>query len=210
MRRLSLIVGLVILAVTWLGPLPRMAQYSFSAHMAMHMSVVALATAYLAVGVAGGRFDLAQRYPRLVSPIPASILELVIVWAWHAPFLHHLARHTWYGFAVEQGMFLISGFLLWISALGGAPPRSGGRAGAGIVGLLLTSMHMTLLGALLALTPRPLFVHGMHGGLLSPLDDQHLGGAIMLFVGGVAYLAGALWLTADMLGRSSQSVEAAQ
>jgi putative membrane protein len=34
---------------------------------------------------------------------------------------------------------------------------------------------------------------------LPPLDDQHLGGAIMLLVGGVAYLAGGVWLTAGLL-----------
>ena len=40
------------------------------------------------------------------------------------------------------------------------------------VGLLLTAMHMTLLGALLALTPRPLYEHA--GGLpqLTPLEDR--------------------------------------
>jgi cytochrome c oxidase assembly factor CtaG len=46
-------------------------------------------------------------------------------------------------------------------------------------------MHMTLLGALLALTPRPLYHHaeGLTG--LTPLDDQ--------------YLLGGLWLTAGLL-----------
>jgi putative membrane protein len=64
-------------------------------------------------------------------------------------------------------------------------------------------MHMTLLGALLALAPRPLYIH-LHeqaGGLagLTPLDDQHLGGAIMLLVGGVSYLSGGLLMTARLL-----------
>ena len=61
--------------------------------------------------------------------------------------------------------------------------------------LLLTSMHMTLFGALLALTPRPLYDHAGHFASPAPLEDQHLGGAIMLLVGGLSYLAGGLWLT---------------
>jgi putative membrane protein len=63
-------------------------------------------------------------------------------------------------------------------------------------------MHMTLLGALLALPPRALYVHAGHpAGALPPLDDQHLGGAVMLVVGGVSYLAGGLALVAALLRR---------
>jgi putative membrane protein len=34
---------------------------------------------------------------------------------------------------------------------------------------------------------------------LTALDDQHLGGATMLLVGGLSYLIGGLWLTARLL-----------
>jgi putative membrane protein len=63
-------------------------------------------------------------------------------------------------------------------------------------------MHMTLLGALLALSPRPLYEHAHAAGMvagLTPLDDQHLGGAVMLLVGGVSYLIGGLVLIARLL-----------
>jgi putative membrane protein len=88
---------------------------------------------------------------------------------------------------------------MWLSAFGGDVPRDKGRAAAGMVGLLMTSMHMTLLGALLALAPRPLYPHLSGIGALTPLADQHLGGAIMLLVGGISYLAGGLWLTVAIL-----------
>jgi putative membrane protein len=65
--------------------------------------------------------------------------------------------------------------------------------------LLLTSMHMTLLGALLALTPRPLYVHAAGLSSLTAIQDQHLGGAIMLLIGGLSYLAGGLWLIVGLL-----------
>ena len=96
-------------------------------------------------------------------------------------------------------MFITSGLLVWLSAFGGGSRPSGPRRAAGIVGLLLTSMHMTLLGALLALTPRPLYAHAEALMRLTPLEDQHLGGAIMLMVGGVSYLAGGLYLTVGLL-----------
>jgi putative membrane protein len=88
---------------------------------------------------------------------------------------------------------------MWLSAFGGADSESSPRRAAGVIGLLLTSMHMTLLGALLALAPRPLFDHGHGHSAMSLLEDQHLGGAIMLLVGGVSYLAGGLWLTLGLI-----------
>ncbi len=209
MQRRSLIIGFAVLAAVWFGPLPQAAGHSFAAHMAMHMGVVAIAAGFLAFGVAGSRWDPALRAPRLIAPIPASIFELVVVWAWHTPGLHHFARHSPWGLAVEQSLFLLSGFLMWISAFGGPQPRQRDRSGAGVLGLLLTSMHMTLLGALLALAPRTLFPHhDADHDPLRALEDQHIGGAIMLFVGGVSYLAGGLWLMRDLLRQRKTSEEA--
>jgi putative membrane protein len=201
--------------------------------MTMHMEVVAVASPLIALALTGGRFDPAIKAPRWFAPIPASIVELAVVWAWHAPALHHAARHTTAGLIAEQGTFLLSGLFVWLSAFGGKQNSTGSgsdlalsseshsqrpgryrspycssvawsdsdtaRAAAGIVALLLTSMHMTLLGALLALTPRPLYSHAAHSAWLTPLEDQQLGGAIMLTVGGMAYLTGGLWLTTRLL-----------
>ena len=225
MRPVLLALGTLALAALWLGPLPSLARRAFSAHMTMHMGVVAVAAPLLALGVACSPFDPVRKAPRLFVPVPASVLELAVVWAWHAPVLHRAARHDAAGLAAEQGTFLLSGLLVWLSAFGGGPARGGNRTGAGVLGLLLTSMHMTLLGALLALTPRPLYRHdddlgdfaslgdpGFVAALcrfpgfpvdrpfgLTPLEDQHLGGAIMLLVGGASYLLGGLWLTAGLL-----------
>jgi putative membrane protein len=199
MRRALLMLGLLALAAAWLGPLPQLAARAFFAHMTMHMGVVALAAPLLALGVAGGRFDPVRRAPAMFAPVTASILELVVVWAWHTPALHHAARHGAAGLVAEQGMFLLSSLLVWLSAFGGDEPSARSRRAAGVVGLLLTSMHMTLLGALLALSPRPLYAHAEGFGSLTPIEDQHLGGAIMLLVGGVSYLAGGLWLMVGLL-----------
>ena len=95
-------------------------------------------------------------------------------------------------------MFLVSAALVWLAAFGGDAGRRGNRRAVGVLALLLTSMHMTLLGALLALAPRALYVHPGAAVEVS-LHDQHLGGAIMLLVGGLSYLCGGLWLTADVL-----------
>ena len=86
---------------------------------------------------------------------------------------------------------------MWLAAFGGVRHR---RALAGIAGLLLTSMHMTLLGVLLAMSGRPLYQHtGSALSGLSPLEDQQMGGVIMLAFGGSAYLIGGLYLLFGLL-----------
>jgi putative membrane protein len=186
--------GLLLLAWLWLGPLPALAAHSFTAHMTLHMGVVALAAPLVAAALAGGPYDPARRWPHVFSAIPAAALELAIVWGWHAPALHLAARRSDAWLVLEQGSFLAAGLFVWVASLGG-PPWGGARAGSGVVALLLTSMHMTLLGALLALAPRPLY----HVPGAAALDDQQLGGAIMLLVGGISYLAGGLWLSRRLL-----------
>nr|WP_278469152.1 cytochrome c oxidase assembly protein [Gimesia maris] len=202
-----LLLGLLSLAVAWSGPLPELAHHAFFAHMTMHMLVVAVAAPLLSLAIAGTRFDPVIKYPVFFAPILASVAELIIVWAWHAPGLHHLARMTFWGLVAEQGSFLLAGIAVWISAFGGTSPRSRSRSAAGVIGLLLTSMHMTLLGALLALAPRSVYAHHQGFSTMSALQDQHLGGAIMLVVGGIVYLSGGLWLTVDLLWLKSQRKE---
>jgi putative membrane protein len=207
-RRFLFIIGTLVLGAAWLGPLPHLAERAFFAHMTMHMIVVAVAAPLLAFGLAGGRYDPVRQWPTLFPPLPLSLVEFAVVWAWHAPALHHVARHGLVGLIAEQTLFLVSGLLLWLAAFGGEPARRANRSGAGVAALLLTVMHMTLLGALIALSPRPLYSHALGLPALTPLEDQQLGGAIMLCVGGVAYLAGGLWLLAEMLGARGLGREA--
>lgn len=198
-RTTALAGGVAVLAGAW-GVLPLLGLPPFSTHMTMHMAVVAVAAPLLAISLVGTRFDPVRAGPGACSPIVASMVELVLVWGWHAPVLHHAARSQLWVQALEQTSFLAAGLFLWTAALGGEPAQRRARAHGGITGLLLTSMHMTLLGALITLSSRALFEHaGPAHPMLSAIHDQQLGGAIMLVMGGVAYAVGALWLTADVL-----------
>ena len=190
MRRGSLIAGLALLPLGW-----AFSGWGMTGHMVAHMIAVAMAAPFLAFGVQGTRLDPAERWPRLATPLAAALVEAVIVWGWHVPALRRLADHTPLWLAVEQVSFLAAGLLLWSAVLA---PR---HRAAGIAALLITSMHMTLLGALIGLAPRPLYSH--HGA--GALEDQQLAGVIMLLVGGIAYLVGGL----AMLGRLLQPREGA-
>ena len=198
--RLVGLAGLAVLTFAWAGPLPRLVAGSFAAHMWLHMLVVGIAVPLIAAALAP-RLAVTGK---LALPIVVSILDFVVVWGWHAPVLHHASRSDPLFLVLEQLSFFGVSLLVWLVALAGAD--RGNAALGGAMALFLTSMHMTLLGALLGLAPRPLYV-GHHGGdgwlNLSPMADQQLGGVIMLAVGGVVYLVGGLVLMARVLRRAS-------
>ncbi|MCA0205232.1 cytochrome c oxidase assembly protein [Pararhodobacter sp.] len=181
-----LLPGLTLLALLWLLPLNAWIQ-PFPAHMLRHMGLVAVAAPLLVLGV-----------PRLAArlalpPVPAAAIEFLVVWGWHLPLSHALGRGGLPGFALEQASFLAAGLLVWAGCLAAAQPL------AGALGLLLTSMHMTLLGALLVLAPRDLYAEIC--GTPPDLSGQQLGGMLMLAIGGPVYLLAGLALTARGLAR---------
>jgi putative membrane protein len=184
-----LLLGLTLAPVGWTAA----AGGGMTGHMAGHMLAVAVAAPLLAWGLGGTRWDAAGRWPRLVTPLAMSVAELVVVWGWHLPAARALAGASLAALVAEQAMFLTAGLLLWTAVLGAGAER---RA-AGVGALLLTSMHMTLLGALIALAPRPLYTSMAHG--LDSLDDQQLGGVVMLLVGAGSYLIGGLAMLSTIL-----------
>lgn len=195
MRRTVLIGGLALLAAAVaLG----FARLGMTGHMTAHMLTVAVAAPLIAYGVAGTRFDLARL--RLVRPMRMMAVEGIAVWSFHLPALRRFAGMSLGGQVIEQGVFLASGLLLWSAALGSRGADSMARRGEGVAAILMTFMHMTLLGALIGLAPRNLYpMHGSTPFGLDALADQQLGGAVMLSIGAGAYLAGGLWLLFELL-----------
>ena len=107
--------------------------------------------------------------------------------------------------AAEQAGFALVSLLVWLVALASTAETRRSAALAGAMALFFTSMHMTLLGALIGLAPRPIYgthLHHVADGLPA-LADQQLGGVIMLGIGGVIYLAGGVVLMARVLQRQA-------
>ncbi len=197
------IAGLLVLLLAWAGPLPHMVRDSFTAHMTLHMAVVGIGVPLLAAGIGplvGARGWLRSQ---LALPIAVSIIDFVVVWGWHAPALHHASRNSYLALAAEQASFAVVSLLVWLVALTSTGETRRSAALAGAMALFFTSMHMTLLGALIGLAPRAIFGnhahHAVSGSAL--LADQQLGGVVMLAIGGVIYLAGGLFLMARVLQR---------
>ncbi|MEW9616207.1 cytochrome c oxidase assembly protein [Shinella sp. S4-D37] len=196
MTTLARILGLGLLALFGTALVASFGSGSFTAHMIVHMGTVAVAAPLIAYGLRGTRFDPPPGTSR-IGPMLASLIELAVVWFWHLPVLREIAEASLAVTLAEQASFLAAGVLLWHACF-----RPGEGRLAGTVGLLFTSMHMTLLGVLLALAPRPLYGEGgvtCLGISLTAAADQQIGGVVMLMVGALAYLSGGILLLAGIL-----------
>lgn len=186
MRAALLAAGAAIAAAAWLAPVGN-PLWPFTDHMLRHMAVIAVAAPLLAGG-------LPQGWP-VVSPLLATLAEFLVVWGWHLPLPHAAAQTSAVWFAVQHACFLLAGLALWRSVL------EPGRALAGAGGMLMTTMHMTLLGALLIMATRELYPSGICGGVA----DQQMGGILMLAIGTPIYLLAGLALTARALREAERA-----
>jgi putative membrane protein len=199
MKTIALVTGGFVLAIVSLVLYASFDGGSFTVHMVLHMGIVAVAAPLIAYGLLDTRFDLSRRFVWM-TPVLASVIELVVVWGWHVPVMRALAATSILLSMLELLSFLVAGMLLWVVCL--RPGRDGGGRLAGTIGLLLTSMHMTLLGVLLALAPRPLYGKGEVSCFGIPLDaisDQQIGSVVMLVAGAASYLIGGVALLSDVL-----------
>lgn len=174
MRAAAGIGALALLAFAWGGPLTAWLGGGFVAHMSRHMILVALVPPLACLALPGLAAWLAP------NAALAALVDFALVWGWHLPSLHDATRLVPALFAAEQASFLVAGLAVWTGALGARTPLLG--AGA----LLLTSMHMTMLGALIVLAPRLLYAD------CAALWSQQAGGLVMLGIGTPVYLLGGL------------------
>jgi putative membrane protein len=191
--------GVGLLAALWLGPLPAMARVSFSVHMILHLAVMLAAAPLLALGAVRAR-AVPGRAPWIAIAAGAAVVEMMVVWGWHAPTMHEAAALSPRIFALQQASFLGAGMLVWLPGL--AAPGRGGAA-AGTLAMLLSFTHMSMLGVLLTLAPALVYAPELCLGAfgLAPLEDQRLGGALMAVAGGLPYLAGGTVFAYRLLAR---------
>ncbi|KAB0550663.1 cytochrome c oxidase assembly protein [Pseudomonas argentinensis] len=199
-----LVVGFLVLAACWLGPLPAMSRTAFSAHMLLHLGVVALAAPLLAIGLAraGLRVDRWRHNSAGIFLVFGA--EMLVVWGWHAPPLHKAAALNVWAFVAQQASFLAVGLGVWL--LGFASDSRRGLAAA-MFGFFLTFVHMTMLGVVLIMAPRLIYPAELCLGAFGfeQLDDQRFGGILMAAWSGVVYLGGAVALAARLLSTGRQA-----
>ncbi|MAL99197.1 MAG: cytochrome c oxidase caa3-type, assembly factor CtaG-like protein [Alteromonadaceae bacterium] len=191
-------VSCFLLLILWLGPLPAMSATSFTWHMVLHLGVAVLAGPLMGIGLVKAGLARWATSNMVAWAIGASLFEMLVVWSWHAPMLHKSASLSDSLFVAQQLSFLAAGTLIWLVAFAG---RSKLAAGAGALAMLMTFMHMTLLGALLTLGPELLYEPFLYTGqtIAERLEDQRYGGILMAVGGSALYLVGGLVLAGRLI-----------
>ena len=169
-RHIAATLGAGLAVALWTLPLGDQIG-GFPAHMLRHALLVAVVPALLAPALP------ARRAP---PPMLAAGVEFAAAWGWHLPGAHMAALLSPALGAAEQASFLLGGLGIWWAARAASP--LGGAAA-----LLLTSIHMTMLGAAILLAPRVLYPY-------CDLGAQATGAMLMLAVVTPAYLLGGLAL----------------
>lgn len=202
--------GWLVLTGALVSPLHEGGERSFTLHMIEHELIMLLATLLLAAAGAGGalawglpsplrnalggrwRLPLAALWRRLTEPITATVLQSLVMWAWHAPALFNRALMSQSWHVAQHVSFILASLIFWRAML---DVRRGGYLVSALC-LFLTSLVEGVLGALMSLSASPWYpayaAMGMSGIGLDPVSDQQLAGLIMWIPGGLVHGAAAL------------------
>ncbi|MCO5156756.1 MAG: cytochrome c oxidase assembly protein [Aquamicrobium sp.] len=184
---------LLILAL-FLSPLCALTVALFSARVAHHVLLVAVAAPLLALA-----FPERADAPRRIGLSLLVAVHTLVLWLWHAPPVYEVAIRGALPYWTMQASLLASAVLLWRRVLA---PRTG--IGPAALALLATVVQMGMLGALLTFARDPLYAPHLTTTLaysLSPRADQQLGGLIMWVPAALPYLVAAALLIGSRLER---------
>ena len=211
--------GWIVLLLALMSPLHRLGAVLFSAHMAQHELLMVVAAPLLVLGrpLVPLVWALPMRWRRamgdwatagpvrgtwelLTLPLVAWTLHAIAIWLWHAPALFDATLRSELIHTLQHLSFLGTGLLFWWALLRGRSGRLGRPAA--VLYLFTTSVHTTVLGALLTFSSRPWYsLYGSSTAAwgLTPVEDQQLAGLIMWVPAGLAYLIAALVIAASWL-----------
>jgi putative membrane protein len=217
--------GWLSLGAALVSPLHWLGEHLFTFHMIEHEILMAVSAPLLVVARPIGTMLWAlpqavrQRTARLLRSSPvrtlwngiagggnATLLHGVAIWAWHAPQLFDAAVENVVYHRLQHVSFLATAILFWWAVLWRSP------AGAAAWHVIITMLHTSVLGALMALAPRVLYgaqtaTSAAWG--LTPLEDQQLAGIIMWVPAGTIYAGAALALLALWIRSSSDKARRA-
>ncbi len=178
-------VGLVVAALAALALAwgPWLSGHGLAAHMLQHLIVMNGAALLAAAAIR----------PKLRGWLAiATVAQVGLLWGWHLPVVFEAARHSQPLSILMQASLLGIAFVFW-SALLGHPADKAWQA---ILATLVTAKAFCLFGAILCFSRRQLYpAHGSDGGWgMSTLEDQQLGGLLMVGSCAVVYVTAAVIL----------------
>jgi len=224
-RRVAFWCGWLTLAAALVSPLHWLGEHLFTFHMIEHEILMAIAAPLIVAARPLG--TLLWALPRglrrwsgrvlnrpvmrgtwswLVRGGNATLLHGLAIWVWHVPALFDAAVDQVALHRLQHLSFFGTAVLFWWAVLW----RS--EAGAAAWHVVITMLHTSVLGALMALAPRVLYVAQTATAAawgLTPLEDQQLAGLIMWVPAGTIYAGTALALIALWIRNSGRKARQA-
>ncbi len=172
-----------VLGVAFVSPLCALSSALFSARVAHHVLLVAVAAPLLAHSIP------ARRAVNLALPFAVST---VLLWIWHVPAAYDLALSNVAAYWAMQLTLLGGAVWFWraVFAERGSPVDR-------LSFIVAAFAQMGMLGAILTFTPQSLYeAHAVapFAWGLTPLEDQQIGGLIMWVPAGLPYAVAAALL----------------
>jgi putative membrane protein len=219
-ERAAFWVGWAVSLAAVLPPIDSLAVQRFSAHMAQHellmlagvpmliagrpyatwlwglpLPVRARVAAALQQRVIGGAWRTAT------APVAAWLMHGLAIWVWHVPSLYDAAVRSEGIHALQHATFVATSVLFWWGLVYGRYGRAG--YGASVFYVFTTVVHTGILGAVLTLSPVPMYPVYVERAP-DPLADQQLAGLVMWIPAGVVLTLVGLGLFAAWLGEAER------
>jgi putative membrane protein len=218
-RILLFCAGSLALASALVSPLHWLGEHLFTFHMLEHEIIMAVSAPLIVlarpVGIllwglpgkarrAAGlvmRASLVRRFwERCTGATNATIVHGVAIWAWHLPVLFDAAVTNTGLHSLQHLTFFVTAILFWWAIVWHSD------YGSSAWHLFVTMVHTSILGALMALAPRILYLAQTQTEIswgLTPLEDQQLAGMIMWVPAGTIYAGAAMTMLALWIRGSS-------
>jgi putative membrane protein len=213
--------GLVVLCISLLSPLDRWGSELFAAHMVQHELLMLGAAPLLVLGrplrlflwafgesrrhsltVFAQNRGTRRVWAALLTPWVGWLLHALALWLWHIPAFFDAVLRDKSVHDAQHLTFLLTALVFWSALL---EERRRDHQGAGILYLFTTTIHTSVLGALITFASHPWYASYLQTPLergLTPLEDQQLGGLIMWVPGSLVYVGIALALLARWIRAS--------
>ena len=208
--------ALLALAVATISPIAELGEDNlFSMHMVQHVLLGDIAPALLLLSLsrvimrpATRRLVAIERaLGRLAHPATFLLAWLALVYVWHIPSLYDAATTTPVLHALEHATFFTAGLLFWWPLIQPVPMRHGLTGMQPFVYLASGKALLGALGVFLTWSGTVVYEHyetveRVWG--LSPIEDQNLGGAIMMAEQSIVLAIACVVLFVRMIVRSEQ------
>ncbi|HEY8466880.1 MAG TPA: cytochrome c oxidase assembly protein [Solirubrobacterales bacterium] len=197
-RQACFVTGMLLLAITQIGPLAELSRDLVSAHMVTHTLATDEASLLIALGLTGPVLGplvatpVIRQVVRLFSPIGALIAWILAISIWHLPSLYEAAADNPALHFLQHACFIGAGLALWLTVFGPFPQPKwfNGAARVGLV-VVVHLFNTVLANAFLfsgetfyeGYAERALAEHGM-----DPASDQGIAGGILMAQGFVVML----------------------